>query len=145
MLFPTDRLTEADPGQLTGRRVRLSLVNCFEAPSSCDEIGLLNGLDGWSVNARMTLAFTAPIALDSVTRSSVFVLPLGGDAAAEPVGLSRLVWDAEMTTLYAKPERVLRQGRAHALVVTACATPTAGRCARGRPRAPFSTRAWPIA
>jgi hypothetical protein len=34
MLFPTDRLTQADPGQLTGRRVRLSPVNCFEAPSS---------------------------------------------------------------------------------------------------------------
>lgn len=118
MLFPTDRLTAADPAQLTGRRVRLSLVNCFAAPSSCDEIGLLNGLDGWSVNPRMTLAFTAPIVLASVTPGSVFVLPLGDDVAAEPVGLSRLVWDAETTTLYAKPERVLRQGRAYALVVT---------------------------
>ena len=118
MLLPTDRLTQADPGQLTGRRVRLSLVNCFEAPSSCDEISLLNGLDGWSVNPRMTLAFTAPIALASVARSSVFVLPLGDGVAAEPVGLSRLVWDAETTTLYAKPERVLRQACAHALVVT---------------------------
>jgi len=116
-LLPTDRLTEADPRQLTGRRVRLSLVNCFEAPSTCDEINLLNGLDGWSVNPRMTLAFTAKVALDSITRSSVFVLPLGDDAA-EPVGLSRFVWDPEGITLYAKPERVLRQGRPHALVVT---------------------------
>jgi dienelactone hydrolase len=137
MLFPTDRLTQADPGQLTGRRVRLSLVNCFEAPSSCDEIGLLNGLDGWSVNPRMSLAFTAPIALDSVTPSSVFVLPLGDDVAAEPVGLSRLVWDAGTTTLYAKPERVLRQGRAHALVVTSRV-----RAGDGGPlRAPAGARA----
>jgi hypothetical protein len=75
MLFPTDRLTAADPSQLTGRRVRLSLVNCFEAPSTCDEISLLNGLDGWSVNPRMTLAFTGRVSLDSITRSSVFVLP----------------------------------------------------------------------
>jgi len=137
MLFPTDRLTVADPGQLTGRRVRLSLVNCFAAPSSCDEIGLLNGLDGWSVNPRMSLAFTAPIALDSVTRSSVFVLPLGDDVAAAPVGLSRLVWDAGTTTLYAKPERVLRQGRTHALVVTSRV-----RDADGGPlRAPAGARA----
>ncbi|HEV8225790.1 MAG TPA: hypothetical protein VGQ74_02220, partial [Methylomirabilota bacterium] len=68
MLFPTDQLTEADPRQLTGRRVRLSRVNCFDAPSTCDEISLLNGLDGWSVNPRMTLAFTGRIALDSITR-----------------------------------------------------------------------------
>ena len=126
MLFPTDRLTEADPRQLTGRRIRLSLVNCFEAPSTCDEINLLNGLDGWSVNPRMTLAFTGRVSLDSITRSSAFVLPLGDDAA-EPVGLSRLVWDPEGTTLYAKPERVLRQGRPHALVVTSRVRDDQGR------------------
>jgi hypothetical protein len=34
------------------------------------------------------------------------------------VGLSRLVWDPEGRTLYARPERVLRQGQLHALVVT---------------------------
>ena len=126
MLFPTDRLTEADPRQLTGRRIRLSLVNCFEAPSTCDEINLLNGLDGWSVNPRMTLAFTGRVSLDSITRASAFVLPLGDDAA-EPVGLSRLVWDPEGTTLYAKPERVLRQGRPHALVVTSRVRDDQGR------------------
>jgi dienelactone hydrolase len=54
------------------------------------------------------------------------VLPLGDDAA-EPVGLSRLVWDPEGTTLYAKPERVLRQGRPHALVVTSRVRDDQGR------------------
>jgi hypothetical protein len=126
MLFPTDQLTEADPRQLTGRRVHLSLVNCVEAPSTCDEISLLNGLDGWSVNPRMTLAFTGRVALDSITRSSVFVLPLGNDAS-EPVGLSRLVWDPEGRTLYAMPERVLRQSQLHALVVTSRARDDQGR------------------
>ena len=125
-LFPSDQLTAADPRQLTGRRIRLSLVNCSQAPSTCDEIGLLNGLDGWSVNPRMTLAFTGRVSLDSITRSSVFVLPLGDDAA-EPVGLSRLVWDPEGRTLYAKPERVLRQGRPHALVVTSRVRDDEGR------------------
>ncbi len=117
MLFPTDSLTQADPAQLTGRRIHLSLVKCREAPSTCDEITLLNGLDGWSVNPRMTLAFTGRIALDSIDRASAFVLPLG-DEKAEPMGLVRLVWDAEGNTLYARPERMLRQGRPHAVVVT---------------------------
>jgi dienelactone hydrolase len=126
MLFPTDQLTEADPRQLTGRRVHLSLVKCVAAPSTCDEISLLNDLDGWSVNPRMTLAFTGRVALDSITRSSVFVLPLGNDAS-EPVGLSRLVWDPEGRTLYAMPERVLRQSQLHALVVTSRVRDDQGR------------------
>src|SRR5439155_1133107 len=87
-------------------------------PSTCDEISLLNGLDGWSVNPRMTLAFTGRVALDSITRTSAFVLPLGHEAS-EPVGLSRLVWDPEGRTLYAMPERVLRQGQLHALATPA--------------------------
>ncbi len=127
LLLPSDRLTVADPAQLTGRRIRLSLVNCLEAPSTCDEISLLNGLDGWSVNPRLTLAFSVPIKLDSVTRASIFVLPLADDVADEPVGLSRLVWDPQTTTLYARPERVLRQGRPHALVVTSRVRDQEGR------------------
>ena len=132
-LFPTDRLTQADPAQLTGRRIHLSLVKCREAPSTCDEINLLNGLDGWSVNPRMTLAFTGRIALDSIDRASAFVLPLGDDKA-ERMGLVRLVWDAESTTLYARPERTLRQGRPYALVVTSRVRDETGqplRAARG--------------
>src|SRR5262249_54238234 len=102
---------------LTGRRIHLPLVNCREAPSTCDEIKLLNTLDGWSVNPRMTLAFTGRIALDSIERRSAFVLPLGDDKS-DPMSLVRLVWDAESTTLYARPERTLHQGRPYALVVT---------------------------
>src|SRR5262249_14388902 len=113
-LFPTDGLTQADPAQLRGRRIHLPLANCREAPSTCDEINLLNTLDGWSVNPRMTLAFTGRIALDSIERRSAFVLPLGDDKA-ERMSLVRLVWDAESTTLYARPERTLRQGRPYAL------------------------------
>ena len=74
----------------------------------------------------MTLAFTGRVALDSITRSSVFVLPLGNDAS-EPVGLSRLVWDPEGRTLYAMPERVLRQSQLHALVVTSRVRDDQGR------------------
>src|SRR4029453_20929 len=53
-------------------------------------------------------------------------LPLGHDAS-EPVGLSRLVWDPEGRTLYAMPERVLRQSQLHALVVTSRVQDDQGR------------------
>jgi len=78
------------------------------------------------VNPRMTLAFSGRVALDSITRTSAFVLPLGNDAS-EPVGLSRLVWDSEGRTLYAMPERVLRQRQLHALVVTSRVRDDQGR------------------
>lgn len=118
-LFPSDRFTVSDPTQVTGRRVALPLPDCEGDPAGCDEIRLLNQLDGFSVNPRLTLSFSGPINLDSVTREHLFLLPLGEDSASTgPIGLGQHVWDAERTTLYARPERVLSQGRRYALVVT---------------------------
>ncbi|MBI4608996.1 MAG: hypothetical protein HY726_08310 [Candidatus Rokubacteria bacterium] len=114
-LFPSDDFTVADPAQLTGRRVALPLPNCTVDPSGCDEIRLLNQLDGFSLNPRVALRVSAPLDLGSVTRDTVFLLPLGGGA---PVGLARLVWDPEGRTLYGHPERLLNQGSRYALVVT---------------------------
>ncbi|MBI4591310.1 MAG: hypothetical protein HY725_20970 [Candidatus Rokubacteria bacterium] len=118
-LFPSDRFTVSDPAQLTGRRVALPLPHCAGDPAGCDEIRLLNQLDGFSVNPRLALSFSGPINLDSVTRERLFLLPLGENpASTRPIGLGQLVWDAEYTTLYAKPERILSQGRRYALVVS---------------------------
>jgi len=114
-LFPSDDFTVADPAQLTGRRVALPLPNCTVDPSGCDEIRLLNQLDGFSLNPRVALRVSAPLDLGSVTRDTVFLLPLGGGA---PIGLARLVWDPEGRTLYGHPERLLNQGSRYALVVT---------------------------
>ena len=76
-VFPTDRFTVADPAQLTGRRVALPLPQKCAPPSAgCDEIRLLNELDGFSVNPRVAIRFSGPIAIDSVTRQSAFILPL---------------------------------------------------------------------
>ena len=117
-LTPSDRFTVADPAQLTGRRVTLPLPNCIADPSGCEETRLLNELDGASVNPRIAIRFSAPIAVDSVTRQSVFIVPLSTEPLPSPVGLAQLVWDSEHYTLYARPERMLLQGRRYALVVT---------------------------
>ncbi|MBI2529493.1 MAG: hypothetical protein HYV93_26350 [Candidatus Rokubacteria bacterium] len=117
-LFPSDRLTVADPAQLTGRRVALPLPSCAADPSGCDEVRLLNQLDGFSVHPRVALRFSAPITLDSVTRDSAFILPLWTEPLPSPVGLGQFVWDSESRTLYARPERALLQSRRYALVVT---------------------------
>jgi len=117
-LFPSDRQTVPDPRQSTGRRVALALPDCGVDAAGCDEIRLVNELDGWSVNPRVAIRFSGPVALDSVTKASAFILPLAPEPLATPIGLAQLVWDGASHTLYARPERTLLQARRYALVLT---------------------------
>jgi fermentation-respiration switch protein FrsA (DUF1100 family) len=116
--FPSDRQTVPDPRQSTGRRVALALPDCGVDAAGCDEIRLVNELDGWSVNPRVAIRFSGPVALDSVTKASAFILPLAPEPLASPIGLGQLVWDGASHTLYARPERGLLQARRYALVLT---------------------------
>ena len=125
-LFPSDRLTTPDPQQATGRRVSLPRPDCAVDAAGCDEARLLDELDGFSVNPRLAIRFSDPIALDSLTRTAAFVLPLSPEPGMSPIGLGQLVWDAESHTLYARPERVLLQARRYALVLTTKVTDEAG-------------------
>ena len=117
-LVPSDRQTVPDPRQSTGRRVALALPDCAVDPAGCDEIRLVNELDGWSVNPRVAIRFSGPVALDSFTKASAFILPLAPEPLASPIGLGQLVWDGTSHTLYARPERALLQARRYALVLT---------------------------
>jgi hypothetical protein len=126
-LFPTDRLTTPDPQQATGRRVTLPLPDCAADAAGCDEVRLLNELDGFSVNPRIAIGFTGPVALESLTRTAAFLLPLSSEPGASPIGLAQLVWDGESHTVYARPERVLLQARRYALVLTTSVTDEAGQ------------------
>ncbi|HTI53244.1 MAG TPA: Ig-like domain-containing protein, partial [Verrucomicrobiae bacterium] len=126
-LLPSDRLTTPDPSQLTGRRVVLPAPDCALDAAGCDEVTLLNELDGWSVNPRISVRFSDPIALESLTRASAFIVPLWAEPLPSPVGLTQLVWDAEHQTLYARPERPLLQARRYALVLTTRVLDDAGR------------------
>ena len=117
-LFPSDLLTTPDPQQATGRRVALPLPDCAADAAGCDETRLLNELDGFSVNPRFAIRFSGPVGLATLTRSTVFILPLSAEPRPRPVGLGQLVWDADSYTLYARPERSLLQARRYALVLT---------------------------
>ena len=117
-LFPSDRLTTPDPQQATGRRVALPLPDCDADAAGCDEARLLNELDGFSVNPRFAIRFSGDVGLESLNRSTAFILPLSAEPRLAPVGLGQLVWDADSHTLYARPERALLQARRYALVLT---------------------------
>jgi hypothetical protein len=117
-IFPNDRYTVVDPAQRTGRRVALPEPSCPVDPAGCDEVALLNQLDGFSVHPRIALTFNEPISVESLTREAAFVLPLVPEPMASPIALGQFVWDGEHNVLYARPERALLQGRLYALVIT---------------------------
>src|SRR5262245_12201055 len=132
-LTPSDRFTVRDPAQLTGRRVALPLPDCARQPSSCDQVRLLNRLDGFSVNPRLAIAVSDPIQLESVSRPSAFIVPIWNEPLAWPIGLAQLVWDPEGRTLYARPERARLQGRRYAVVITSRVLDEGGRPLRPGP------------
>ncbi|MGH7319370.1 MAG: Ig-like domain-containing protein [Candidatus Rokuibacteriota bacterium] len=125
--FPSDRLTVADAAQRTGRRVALPVPNCAIARSACDDIRLLNELDGFDLSPRLALPFSGLIDLSSVTARSVLLVRLA-PGPPEAMGVDRLVYDPRSHTLYARPEGLLEPETRYGLVVT-----RELRDARGRP------------
>lgn len=128
--FPADWLTVRDPRQRTGLRLALALPPCAAEPSACDDVRLLQELDGFDLEPRLAVRFTGAIDLGSVTRRSLFLLRLGA-GPAEAMGVDRLVWDPATHTLYARPEALLEPETRYGLVVTRDV-----RDAHGRPVAP---------
>src|SRR5918998_6882028 len=114
-ILPDDALTVADANQLTGRRMALPLPNCTARPSDCDEIRLLNQLDGWDLDPRVEVRFSGPIDVSKVTAEQLYVEPVSGSTGR--IGLNRLVWDAATNTLYGQPRQLLRDATRYRIVV----------------------------
>jgi len=114
-LFPSDRLTVPDAAQLTGKRVNLPLPDCGARPSDCNDVRLLNELDGFDVDPRVAIGFGKPIDVARVTPETVYVQPTAG---GERIGLARLVFSPARNTLYGQPAAQLREGTEYRLVVT---------------------------
>jgi Bacterial Ig-like domain len=112
--FPTNLDTVPDASQLTGLHVNLPKPDCNVRPSDCQDIDVLNTYDGFNVDARISIPFTGPIDLSTVTNNSVFLVgPLG-----QRVPLIRLVWTPATNTLHGNPAVYLNQDTTYLLVVT---------------------------
>ena len=73
--FPTDRFTLPDTDQLTGRRVDLPAPDCATHPSECQDVEVINSLDGFNLQPRLSIPFSGPIDVTSVNSSTVFLVP----------------------------------------------------------------------
>ncbi|MGH3849520.1 MAG: hypothetical protein ACRDRT_07450, partial [Pseudonocardiaceae bacterium] len=75
--FPSDRFTRFDFTQNTFLRVHLPRPDCAARPSDCADIDVLNTLDGFNIQPRITVPFTGAIDVNTVTSDTVYLIDLG--------------------------------------------------------------------
>lgn len=113
-VMPNDRFTVADTHQLTGRRVALPFPSCSSANSSiCDGTRLLNTLDGFDLQPRVSIPFTGAIDVSSITPSTVFV-----SGAGQHVGLQQLTYDPSSHLLLGTVRDQLHEQTRYTLTIT---------------------------
>ena len=71
--FPSDRFTVADPTQMTGLRVTLPKPDCLERASDCEDIDVINTLDGFNALLdAVRVARKAGVAEQQIAVATVF-------------------------------------------------------------------------
>jgi pimeloyl-ACP methyl ester carboxylesterase len=119
--FPSNRFTDPDSDQITGLRVKLPMPDCAVRVSDCQDIRVLNELDGFNVQPRITIPFDGAIDLATVTGDTVFLVQLRArrsNTAPVRIRLNQLQWDANSQTLSGTPDEMLAQHESYLLVVT---------------------------
>jgi len=112
--FPSNLYTTPDATQLTGLRVELPQPNCVTNPSDCADVAVLNQLDGFNIQPRISVPFSGPIDLSTVSSSTIFLVGPGGQV----VGINQAVWEPLTTTLHFESDQQLAQDTTYLLVVT---------------------------
>jgi hypothetical protein len=121
--FPSNQFTVGDHSQNTGRRVNVPLPDPTTNRSDYEDTQVLNTLDGFNLQPRLSIPFDGPIDVNSVSSSSVFVVSLGNtldhdDHGGQVVGINQVVWDVATTSLHVESDQLLDQHTRYALIVT---------------------------
>lgn len=129
--FPSDRFTVADASQLTNRRINLPLPDASTRPSDYADVSVINTLDGFNLQPRLSVSFSGPIDVKTVNSTTVFLVELGDttspeDTGGEIVGINQTVWDVATNTLHVESDELLDQHTRYALIVTRGVKDTAG-------------------
>jgi hypothetical protein len=120
--FPSDVYTTPDPSHLTGLRVNLPSPDCASHPSDCADNAVLNTLDGFNLQPRISIAFTDAIDPASISSANVYLVSLGsttdGTGAGKVVGINQAVWEPAANTLHVESDAQLDQHTRYLLVIT---------------------------
>ena len=112
--FPSNRYSTPDATQATGLRVDLAKPNCAVRPSDCADIDVLNTLDGFNIQPRISVPFSGPIDLATATSDNIFLVGPGYHV----VGINQVVWEPAANTLHFESDQQLDQSSTYLLVVT---------------------------
>lgn len=136
-IFPDNFFTVRDHSEVTGERVHFRLgvdypsfrgsihPRCTSADYSiCDAFAELNTLDGFDTNPQVTVPFTGPIRLRSVTAKDFFISDQHGHFAS---GLRQLTFDPATNTLAGIADAFLREDTTYEIHVTSGIRDTHGR------------------
>ena len=121
--FPTNLETVSDATQVTGLRVDLPMPDCAAFPSDCADDAVLNTLDGFNIQPRISIPFDAAIDLSTVSSSTIFLVGPGH----QMVGINQAVWEPLTNTLYVESDQQLRSASTYLLVATRGLRDTRGR------------------
>ena len=133
--FPSDRFTLFDHDNKTGLRMNLPKLNCSTRPTDCADVDVINTLDGFNLQPRLSIPFSGAIDVSSVSSSTVFLVRVGdghGRRSRHVVGINQVVWDPATNTLHAESDEFLDQHTRYLLVVTDGVLDSARRPVGGR-------------
>ena len=112
--FPSNLYTQRDTTQITHLRVDLPKRDCATHPSDCADIAVLNTLDGFNIQPRISVPFSGPIKLSTVSSSTIFLV----GEHHEVVGINQIEWQPAVNTLHFESDQQLAQDETYVLVVT---------------------------
>jgi hypothetical protein len=125
--FPSDLFTVPDLSQHTRLRINLPKPDCTVWVSDCQTIDVLNTLDGFNLQPRLSIPFTGPIDVNTVTSETVFLVRLGSLTKKKIIGINQVVWDPATNTLHVESDELLEQHTRYALIVTRKVRDTTGK------------------
>ena len=97
---------------------------CSMQPSDCQDIDVINTLDGFNLQPRLSIAFDGAIDPSTVTSQTVFLINLGStvhprdEHVGRLVGINQVVWDTLTNVLHVESDELLAQHTRYALIVT---------------------------
>src|SRR5207247_5422739 len=103
--FPTNLDTTPDATQITGLRVDLPRPDCATHPSDCADVAVLDTLDGFNIQPRISIPFSGPIDLSTVSSKTIFLV----GPEDQVVGINQVVWEPPANTLHFESDEQLAQ------------------------------------
>jgi Bacterial Ig-like domain len=120
--FPSDHFSVRDWSNNTFRRVNLPKPDCTARPSDCADVDVINTLDGFSTQPRITVPFSGAIDPSTVTSQTVYLVNLGDThtlhGLGQRVGINQIVWNPDKNTLAFESDELLAQHSRYLLVIT---------------------------